>query len=452
MNWPVTIADLANWLELAAPQADSEVRGCKIDSREVESGDCFVALAGEHSDGHDYLAMARHNGASCALVSRAVDDPLPQLVVDDVTAAFGNIARHWRQQSAARLVAITGSNGKTTVKEMVASMCQQVGQTIKTRGNLNNHLGVPLTLTRLTPAHDFAIVEMGANHPGEISSLVTMAQPDVALINLVAPAHLEGFGSIEGVARAKGEIYAGLAPGGHAIVNADMPYGELWAPALADKTVTRFGLDDSAADIVARDCQTSPRGSHFMVELDGICHFISLPLPGRHNIGNALAAIAIGRALELPPEAIVKGLAGIEPVAHRMQIRDGINQATLIDDTYNANPGSYQQALNALQQFPGRHWVVLGDFGELGEDAESIHREMGEQAREAGVERLFCVGEMSRLAARAFGEGAEHFNTPATLQTKLEHILDAGVTVLLKGSRFMNLDRLADSLAKTGEG
>lgn len=450
MNWPLTITDLANWLDLETPRSDSPVSGCKIDSREIQPGDCFVALMGEHSDGHDYLAMARENGASCALVSRETEDPIPQLLVDDVTAAFGVIAKNWRQQSSAKLVAITGSNGKTTVKEMIASMCEQVGETVKTQGNLNNHLGVPLTLTRLTPSHDYAIVEMGANHPGEIASLVAIAQPDVALINLVAPAHLEGFGSVEGVARAKGEIYQGLPVSGHAIVNADMPYADLWQPALANKQVTRFALD-SEADITAQDCQTSPRGSHFMVALDGVCHFITLPLPGRHNIGNALAAIAVGRALNLPPEAITKGLAEMQPVAHRMQIRDGINLATLIDDTYNANPGSYLQALNALQQFPGRHWVVLGDFGELGDEAEAIHRDMGEQAHDAGVERLFCVGGMSKLAARAFGEGAEHFNDVKQLQTKLEHILDVDVTILLKGSRFMNLDRLADSLAKTGE-
>lgn len=451
MNWPLTIADLANWLNLDAANPDTPVNGCKLDSREIQTGDCFVALKGEHSDGHDYLAMARQNGASCALVSRPVDDPLTQLVVDDVTIAFSEIARHWRQSSAAKLVAVTGSNGKTTVKEMVASMCDQLGETVKTQGNLNNHLGVPLTLTRLTPAHQYAIVEMGANHPGEIASLVSIAQPDVALVNLVAPAHLEGFGSVEGVARAKGEIYQGLRSGGFAIVNADMPYTDLWQSALADKQVIRFALDGQA-DITAKDCQTSPRGSHFMVALDGVCHFITLPLPGRHNIGNALAAIAVGQALALPPEAIVKGLGAMQSVAHRMQIRDGINQATLIDDTYNANPGSYQQALQALQQFPGRHWVVLGDFGELGEDADAIHHQMGEQARNAGVERLFCVGEMSRLAARSFGEGAEHFNAVKSLQTKLEHILDADVTVLIKGSRFMNLDRLADSLALTGEG
>lgn len=450
MSWPLTIANLASWLNLATPQTATAVNGCRIDSREIQPGDCFVALSGEHSDGHDYLAMARENGASCALVSREVDDPLPQLLVDDVTAAFAEIAKHWRQASTAKLVAITGSNGKTTVKEMVASMCQQVGATVKTQGNLNNHLGVPLTLTRLTPSHDFAIVEMGANHPGEIASLVDIAQPDVALINLVAPAHLEGFGSVEGVARAKGEIYQGLPAGGCAIVNADMPYADLWQPALADKRVIRFALDGEA-EITAQDCQTSPRGSHFMVELEGVCHFIALPLPGRHNIGNALAAIAVGYALALPVEAIIKGLAEIQPVAHRMQVRDGINQATLIDDTYNANPGSYQEALYALQQFPGRHWMVVGDFGELGDDAETIHQEMGKQARDAGVERLFCVGELSRLTTRAFGEGAEHFKDISQLQTKLEHILDADVTVLLKGSRFMNLDRLADSLAKTGE-
>jgi UDP-N-acetylmuramoyl-tripeptide--D-alanyl-D-alanine ligase len=448
MNMP--LSQICQLLGLPTPEQDAMVTGMKIDSRLLEKGDLFIALKGEHVDGHQFLAQAQQAGAVAALVTEPQAHSLTQLVVQDNVLAFGAIAALWRQQCKAKVVAVTGSNGKTTVKEMVAAILAQAGKVTATKGNLNNELGVPLTLARLSQDDDYAVIEMGANHHGEIANLVALAKPHVALINNVAPAHLEGFGSIEGVAIAKGEIYAGLDIDGIAIVNADMPYGEVWQQALAYKRVIYFGLDNQA-DVMAKDIQLDPASSHFMVELDNQFHYINLPLPGLHNVANALAAIAIATALGISIDAISQGLASMTGVPHRLQIRRAVNESQLIDDTYNANPASFKQALATLTAMTGKHWLVLGDFGELGDDCEQIHQQMGLDAKQAGVERLFVLGEMSKLSAQAFGDGAIHFAHQEELQQLLMAELDADVNCLLKGSRFMKLDKLADALAVTGE-
>jgi UDP-N-acetylmuramoyl-tripeptide--D-alanyl-D-alanine ligase len=426
------------------------VTGAVIDTRRLVPGNLFVALKGEHVDGHDFLAQAREAGASAALVSETRDDPLPQLEVNDVRQAFGQIAQTWLQQNRVRVVAITGSNGKTSVKEMVSAILRQVGPVLSTEGNLNNTLGVPLTLSRLDQEDKFAVIEMGTSLPGEIAELVKIAEPDVSLINNIAPAHLAGFGSEEAVAVEKGAIYAGLSGSGTAVVNADMPYQAVWAPLIGDRKQLSFGLENEA-DIQADYIQLEPTSSHFLVKMEGVSHHFDLPLPGRHNVNNALAAIAVARALDIPVDAMVRGLATMQAVPHRLQLRTGVGESRLIDDTYNANPGSYLQALKTLSAFNGEHWLVLGDFGELGKDSDRIHTEMGRQAREAGVSRLLTIGNSSRKAAESFGSGARHFEDIETLQQCLQRELSTDVTCLIKGSRFMQLDKLADQLAQEGE-
>lgn len=450
MSLPLSLTDIAKLLGCDYQGPATAVSGTAIDSRKLKKGDLFIALAGSQVDGHDFLAQAREAGAVGALVSRKQADPLPQLVVDDVVAAFGKLATYWRQQSQASVIAITGSNGKTTVKEMISAMLAQQHHVIATQGNLNNELGVPLTLTRLKAEHQFAVIEMGANHHGEIQKLVAMAQPQVAIINNVGAAHLEGFGSLEGVATAKGEIYGGLAADGVAVVNADMPYQAIWQPLIGNRKTLTFGLEQNA-DVSALDCQTTPAGSHFMVQLDEVNHFVSLPLPGQHNVANALAAMTVCHAIGIEPEAMIKGLASIKAVPHRLQLRPTRQHALLIDDTYNANPNSFGQALETLKSFPGERWLVLGDFGELGPDSLQIHQQMGRDAKTAEVNRLFTVGNQSAEAAAQFGDNAEHFADRDSLQSYLQQHLQAGITCLIKGSRFMQLDKLADALASGGE-
>lgn len=451
MTLPLTLHQCAQILGCDQPAGeDSAVLGTAIDSRKVKKGELFIALSGEHLDGHHFLSAAREAGAVAALVSEKQADGLPQIVVQDVVKAYGKLATAWRQQSQAKVVAITGSNGKTTLKEMVSTILSEHHHTLATKGNLNNELGVPLTLTRLTEQHHYAVIEMGANHPGEIAQLVAMAQPDVAVINNIGPAHIEGFGSVQGVAQAKGEIFSGLKDEGIGIVNADMQeFTALWEGLLNGRRTIRFSLEH-AADIQALDIQTAGSGSHFMVRLDDICHFVSLPIPGKHNIANALAAIAICRALEIESDVIVKGLGKMQSVKHRLQPRQAVNQAVLIDDTYNANPSSFDQALKTLVSFPGEHWLVLGDFAELGPDSKAIHQQMGRQAKQAGIKRLLAIGAESKLAVAAFGDGATHFESMDLLQQFLQDHLAAHINCLIKGSRFMQLDRLADALAVGG--
>ena len=450
MTLKLTLATAAERLNCPIPEGSGLITGAAIDSRQIKPGDIFVAIAGEQVDGHDYLAAVREAGATAALVSRQQDDVLPQLVVDDVVAAFGKLAAYWRDQSACKVVAVTGSNGKTTVKEMLAAILSQSHQVIATSGNLNNNLGVPLTLFRLQADTEYAVIEMGANHIGEIAELVTLAKPIVSLINNVSASHIEGFGSLEGVATAKGEIFSYLPENGIGIVNADMPYVAQWQQSLSNHKMMTFALE-AEADFKATDCQSHVIASHFMVKCGDTFHYVDLPLPGKHNIANALAAITACKALSISIEDMINGLAEMKGVPHRLQLRQGLGNATLIDDTYNANPGSYQQAIATLQTFPGQHWLVLGDFGELGQDSAKIHNDLGQQAKAAGISRLLTVGEQSELACQAFGEGAQHFSDIVDLQKQLATTLTEDVTCLIKGSRFMQLDKLADGLAVKGK-
>ena len=450
MSIKLTLNDAAELLGIRSFDINPFITGAVIDSRKVKRGDLFVAIAGEHNDGHDYVSEAREAGASAALVSKLQKDNFPQLVVDDVVSGFGKLAAYWRKQCPCKVIAVTGSNGKTTVKEMLAAILSRSHQVIATEGNLNNNLGVPLTLFRIQSDTDYAVIEMGANHTGEIAELVKLASPAVSLINNVSEAHIEGFGSIEGVVEAKSEIYSNLPSDGVGVFNADMSYAQYWQKVLYEQRSLSFGVN-SSADIQASDYQSYITSSNFMVKINGVFHYINLPLPGSHNMSNALAAMAVSTALFINVEDMVFGLDSVKSVPHRLQLRLGIKNATILDDSYNANPASYEQAIATLKTFPGEHWLVLGDFGELGVKSEEIHTGLGVKAKSAGIKRLLTIGNKSRSANTAFGEGAMHFSDLISIHEYLESRLNKDIICLIKGSRFMQLDKLADELTIIGE-
>ncbi|NNF62472.1 MAG: UDP-N-acetylmuramoyl-tripeptide--D-alanyl-D-alanine ligase [Gammaproteobacteria bacterium] len=421
------------------------------DTRKLREGELFVALQGPNFDGNDYAASAMQQGATAALVSRLSDIDIPQVLVDDTQAALGRYAHFWRAAREARVIAVTGSNGKTTVKEMIAAIMRRVGHTLATRGNLNNEIGVPLTLLELEDRHQHAVIELGANHPGEIARLTAMTAPQIGLITNAGPAHLEGFGSVEGVARAKGELYEGLAADAIAVINRDDEYYGLWASMAGDRRIVTFG-SASGADFCAREViqHTNGHGNGLRVLLEtpeGDC-VIKLPLPGRHNGVNAAAAAAAAWSAGAELETIVAGLQGVKPAAGRLAIKRTGCGARVIDDTYNANPGSLQVALDFLAAQPGKAWLVLGDMGELGDNARALHAHFGERARKSGVERLFAIGPLSAAAAESFGPGAERFASAEQLIATLRAELHDGVNLLVKASRAMQLEQVADALSE----
>ena len=428
---------------------DVRFSGCSTDSREIQPGQMFIALRGERFDGHAFLNQARKAGACAALVERASGvDGMPLLVVDDSRKAMGRLARYWRGEFELPLIALTGSNGKTTVKEMLASILGLEAPVLSTRGNLNNDIGVPLTLFQLGREHRYAVIEMGANHPGEIAWLSDLARPTVALITQCAPAHLRGFGSIEGVARAKAEIFDGLLENGTAIINADDHYAAFWRKTAVTRRQLSFGIENKA-DVFATEIifNTEKNSTDFLLHLPDFSAGISLPLPGIHNVLNALAAAACCIAVGVGGEVIKQGLEGISPVKGRMQVKFIKPGVRLFDDTYNANPTSLRAALQVLVQYPGRHWLVLGDMGELGEAEKELHREAGEAARKFGIDRLYAIGELSSHAVQGFGEGAQHFSRIEDLVNALKDDLSEGITILVKGSRAMAMERVINGLS-----
>jgi UDP-N-acetylmuramoyl-tripeptide--D-alanyl-D-alanine ligase len=432
---------------------DVTFRGISIDSRTLNEGNLFVALQGPHFDGHDYIEQARDRGAVAAAVTHLVGDAIPQVEVEDTRLALGELAAHWRSQFSMPLVAVTGSNGKTSVKEMLASILRCCGETLATEGNLNNDVGVPLTLFRLAAEHDYAVVELGANHLGEIAYLAKLAKPTVGVVTNAGPAHLEGFGDVAGVARGKGELFQQLAPDAICVINSDDAFAGLWYSMAAGRSVVRFGLSGEA-DVRAADWKGDISGSDIeLITPEGGASF-RLPLPGRHNVMNALAAAACAVALGIAPQRIAQGLAAVHAVHGRWESLPGIHGIRLIDDTYNANPGSLHVALELLSRADGETWLVLGDMGELGEGGEQLHRGVGEEARQAGVKRLFTLGELARQAALAFGEGAEAFTDLDALNRRLVEVVHQGLIILVKGSRAMHMERVVQALCvpKAAEG
>jgi len=441
--------DLAEAARAVGGAAHGEARftGVTTDSRAVDAGDLFVALAGERFDGHEYVAEAARRGAVAAMVSRrvAAEPSVAQVVVDDTRLALGRLAGHWRGRFAMPLAALTGSNGKTTVKEMLAAIlaahCGTREAVLATRGNLNNDIGMPLTLLRLRESHRYAVIEMGMNHAGEIDYLTRIARPAVALVNNAQRAHVGLLGSVEAVARAKGEIYAGLSSAGIAVVNADDPHAAYWRSLNAGRRIVSFGLSGGADVAAARGDGawrfTTPAGAFT----------VALQVRGEHNVRNALAACAAAHALGVAPEAMRAGLASFAGVPGRLQRRVGASGAVVIDDTYNANPESMKAALGVLAEEPGRKVFVMGDMGELGGESAALHAEVGEYARKAGIDALIATGEASRQAVQAFGKGATHFDDVESLALAAARESQRGATLLVKGSRFMRMERVSDALA-----
>ena len=427
---------------------DRRFAGISTDTRSICDGELFFALQGPNFDGHDYVGKARANGAAGAVVSIQTEDDIAQIAVDDAKLALGRFSAAWRQSKKARVVGITGSNGKTTLKELVAACLGASAPTLATAGNLNNDIGMPLMLARIKNEHEYAVLEMGANHAGEIAYLASLAKPDIVVITNAAAAHLEGFGSIEGVARAKGEILEVVDRPTFAILNADDDYYEYWCTLVEDTTSLSFGLHESA-DIHADKIKTSSTGSQFDLHLPDASISISLPLPGVHNVRNSCAAAAVAFALDIDSERIRSALENIVPVKGRLQPLAGINACTLFDDSYNANPLSVTAAAEFLASLDGESWLVLADMKELGEGAEEMHREVGASARTSGVDRLFALGGLSRYCVDGFGKGATWYPDIDALLMDVGKA-DSSVNILVKGSRSMRMERVVDALRVDG--
>ncbi len=419
---------------------DRLFQGVSTDTRSIRDGELFFALQGPNFDGRDYVATAHKNGAAGAVVSSKIDSAIAQIEVDDARLALGRFGAAWRNSKNVRVVGITGSNGKTTLKEMVAACLASEAPTLATEGNLNNDIGMPLMLTRIQDEHEYAVLEMGANHAGEIAYLASLANPDVVAITNAGAAHLEGFGSIEGVANAKGELLRNDNRPDVAVLNADDDYYEYWCSLVADVATLSFGFAE-AADVRASEITTSAAGSEFLLHLQDKRVAVSLPMPGKHNIRNACAAAAIATALNISPVKIKAALEHISPVRGRLQPVVGINGCTLFDDSYNANPLSVIAAAEFLASLAGESWFVIGDMKELGEDAEDLHREVGASARACGIDRLFAFGDLARNCVDGFGEGASWYGSLDALITDLLQA-HSSVNVLVKGSRSMRMERV----------
>ncbi len=454
-------------LSQAAVMAGGRVQGEDVvfdsvstDTRSLRRGALFVALQGPNFDGNDFVDAARAQGAVAAMVNRPAPNILPVIQVEDTLLALGRLAAAWRARRNIPVVAVTGSNGKTTVKEMIAAILAQRGAVLATQGNLNNDIGVPLTLLRLRDEHRYAVIEMGANHAGEIAYTARLARPTVGVVTNAGTAHLEGFGSIEGVARAKGELFQALGDDGIAVVNADDRFAVLWQGLIGTRRTLRFGVDQAADVTVLAGTEQMEVGDamamRFSLRTSGGDVAVRMQLCGHHNVINAAAAAAAALAAGATTQDIERGLAGLQTVKGRLQLKLMAAGLRILDDTYNANPNSLRAALQVLAMAPTRKIVVLGDMGELGVGAQDMHAAMGEEARASGVEKLFTVGMLSRFTAERFGAGAKHFPTQAELIAALSKTLSdtslRPVTILVKGSRRMQMERVVEALLAPGDG
>jgi UDP-N-acetylmuramoyl-tripeptide--D-alanyl-D-alanine ligase len=447
----LTLAQAATILDLKETPVSAEFRGMSIDTRTLQPGHLFIAIPGSRVDGHDFIEDAYKKGAAAALVTRKVDSQLPQIQVANIIDALGKLGAAWRNQFTIPFIAVTGSNGKTTLKNMVAAILAAAchgddSQVLATQGTLNNHLGLPLTLARLNKNHRYAAIEMGMSHFGEIAYLTKLARPNVAAITNAAAAHLEGVGDLAGVARAKAEIFSGLTQDGTAILNRDDMFYPYWREQIGDHSYLTFGFhpDADVSTTLREDTQTqsitlrTPTGN-----ID-----INLLLLGKHNVLNMLAAAAATVAIGIDLTAIKTGLETIQPAPGRLQLHTLANGVNIIDDTYNANPYSLQAAVDTLATFTGQKILVLGDMKELGSEAKLLHQTAGETIRSAGIDYLFTYGELSANTAQAFGEGAYHFNEQEKLVNALKPFLYNQTTILIKGSRSMQMEKVVAGLVQ----
>lgn len=440
------LSEAARLLDGELKGRDAEFTAVTQDTRKLVPGALYVALKGARFDGHAFIAQALAAQAAGALVSEYQGGDLPQVRVRDTHAALGQLAAQWRNRFDVPVIGVTGSNGKTTVKNMLASIMGEIGPGLVTQGNLNNDIGVPLTLLRQRASDRYAVIEMGMNHLGEIDYLTRLARPTVALITNAAAAHLEGLGTVANVAKAKGEIFAGLAPDGAAIVNADDEYANYWRGLVGARRMVRFGLEHEA-EVRAR-YRLQPDGSDIELLTPAGEIAMRLPLLGKHNVMNALAASAAALEAGATLTQVKSGLEKLKSTAGRLEIKRGHKGARVLDDTYNANPSSIAAGIEVLRGAGGRTVLVMGDMAELGESALDIHRRVGELARRVGIERLYALGPMSAAAVEAFGEGGLHFNDHAALAEALRGELAPQTTVLVKGSRVMQMERVVAAIAE----
>jgi UDP-N-acetylmuramoyl-tripeptide--D-alanyl-D-alanine ligase len=450
----MSLADAALMVEGRTSGGNPVFTSVSTDTRSLRPGDLFVALRGERFDGHAFLGPAKAAGACAAMVDRAYggEYPLPVMVVADTKRALGALARGWRSHFAPVLIAVTGSNGKTTVKEMLASILRAYARreaageetVLATAGNLNNDIGLPLTLLRLDERHRWCAIELGMNHKGEIAYLAGIAQPTVAVVNNAQREHLEFMNSVQQVAAENASVYAALPPHGVAVINADDGQAALFRKAAGGRRVVDFGLHAPAA--VTGRYTLNQLSSEIHIRVPDGEGSVTLAIPGLHNVRNALAAAACAHAAGIDLPGIVQGLAAFRPYVGRLQVKQA-GATTVIDDSYNANPDSVRAAIDVLAACPGPTVLVLGDMGEVGSHGPQFHEEVGAYARSKGIASLLALGEATRKAAAAFGPGAQHFDSVEALVAAIR-----GKTVLVKGSRFMRMERVVAALTGAATG
>lgn len=445
----MSLATAAMLLNTTTDHPHTTFTGISIDTRTIQPGNLYIAILGTQLDGHHFIEEAKAKGASAILVSKETNSTLPQLRVNDTTLALGQLAAAWRKQFNLPIVAVTGSNGKTTVKNMIASIMVAAShcdhhQVLATHGTLNNHWGLPLTLAKLNNQHRYAAIEMGMNHFGEIEYLSQLTTPTVAIITNAANAHLEGVGDVAGVAKAKGEIFTGLSPNGIAILNRDDAFFGYWHEQIKQHAYLSFGFHPDA-DVTATVTDAKQTQRLELKTPKGM-QTVQLPLLGKHNAANALAATAATLAIGIDLIAIQQGLESVQPAMGRLQLHKLAPGIQVIDDSYNANPFSLQAAINTLTNFDGTKILVLGDMRELGEEALAFHAAAGVAMRQAGIDYLLTLGELSAKATEAFGQGGQHFSEQVALIQSLKQLMKYPATVLIKGSRSMKMDKIVAEL------
>jgi len=451
----MTLSEAAKTLDGVLKGADVRFNGVSTDTRSIAEGELFVALRGERYDGHAFLEAARAAGAVAAIVDRRHPDPgsLPVVIVENTKIALGVLARRWRSRFAPVLIGIAGSNGKTTTKEMLASILRQHAgdeHVLATRGNLNNEIGLPLTLLKLRAAHRFCAIELGMNHKGEIKVLADIAKPTIALVTNAQREHLEFMRSVDEVAEENADLYRALPADGVAVINADDERAGVFRAAAGARRSVEFGLNGPVA--VTGGYALKQLSSDIRLRTPDGETVATLAIPGAHNVRNALAASACAHASGIPTDAIGRGLTAFRPYTGRLEVKRTVEGATVIDDSYNANPDSVRAAIDVLAASPGRTLLVLGDMGEVGEQGPRFHAEAGEYARERGVASLYALGELARHAADAFGASARHFASHDALASAARQAAGPGTTLLVKGSRFMRMERVVAALTGPAQG
>lgn len=450
----LSLTEIAQLLKGRLVGEDVVIKSVNTDTRALQTGDLYIAIKGDSFDGHDFAVSAQQQGAAAAILQHDADLDIPRIIVPDTRIALAELASAVRSKVGLPLIGITGSNGKTTVKEMTAAILSVAARVLYTQGNFNNDIGVPLTLLRLNRQYQYAVVEMGANHAGEIQYTGHYAQPDISILNNVGAAHIEGFGDLNGVAKAKSEIISALSDDGITILNADDTYFDFFKEIAGDRRVISFGFSEQA-DYSAKNIQCAVQGQKFVTQFElisgQVSETITLNLAGAHNVKNALAASAACSALGIELEQIKAGLQSMQSVKGRMQLLQGKHANLVINDSYNANPSSLRVALDVLQQCAGEHWVVLGAFGELGAQSGQLHADIGEQLKASGVDKLFAVGADAEYAVQSFGNQGCFFASQQELIKALDTPEIGAAIVLVKGSRAQHMEKVVAALVGQGE-